>query len=186
MACLPSITGDILNDCTTSPVGGIEQRAWIGNRTAFTFTSTDNKITNIVADQGALLYTLDCQKKGLDAGHDIVVSDKLSDKFTHFVSYPQFETTAAALLNVTTAQDLFIIVERKQKNSGGDGTFFAYGIGTGLHKSADTRRLQTDAGIRNLEYTSRAGEEEIYPEWVVLKTDYATTAALLVALVTPA
>lgn len=187
MACTDSIVKNIISNCTTQPNGFLEVKAWIFSRpdyaTAITFDSTTpSKVTNIAAVATKKAYVLTGVKKMLNAGHDIVVADDRADKYTHFFSFQQFEFSAADINNIDNLKDVFVIVERKDKASGGDGTFVGYGLKNGLFKSADTRRTNDINGARNLELTSVAGAEENYSEYTIIKTDYATTLAMLVAL----
>jgi hypothetical protein len=190
MSCLNSISADITSNCTNQPNGFLEVKAWIFSRpdyaNAITFDGTNpNKITNIAAVATKEAYVLTGVKKMLNAGHDIVVADDRADKYTHYFNFQQFQVAAAAIHNIDNLKDVFVVVERKDKASGGDGTFVAYGVKNGLWKSTDTRRSNDINGARNLELTSLAGAEENYSEYTVLNTNYADTLAMLVALETP-
>lgn len=190
MACTDSIAKNIISNCTNQPNGFLEVKAWIFSRptyaNAITFDATHpNKITAIAAVSGANCYTLTGVKKMLNAGHDIVVADDRADKYTHYFNFQQFEISAEDIHNLDNLKDVFVVVERKDKATGGDGTFVAYGVKNGLWKSTDTRRANDINGARNLELTSLAGAEENYSEYTVLSTDYAVTLAMLEGLQTP-
>ena len=189
MACITGISKNITSDCSTQKNGSLEVKAWVFNRAeyanAFTFDDTNpNKITNIASVSTKKAYVLTGVKKLLNAGHDFVAADDRPDKYTHFFSFHQFELAAEDIKNVDQLNDVFVVVERKDKVSGGDGTFVAYGVKNGLWKSADTRRANDVNGARSIEMTSLGGQEEPYSEYTVLKTDYATTLAMLVGLET--
>ena len=184
--CADGILKAITSDCTTAKSGGLEVVAYVLNRTKFTLTyslTVANKITDITAIGLAKAYRYTGIKKNLDAGHDVVVSENRPNKYTHLVSLEQFETLADDILNADSIQDIIIVVEAKDKTTTGDGIFFAYGAQKGLFPSTDTKRFNTDNGVRKLEFTSLAGQEENHSGFVVLDTDYATTKALLESLV---
>ena len=189
MACVTGISKDITSDCSTQKGGSLEVKAWVFNRAdyanAFTFDNTNgNKITNIASVLAKKAYVLTGVKKLLNAGHDLVAADDRPDKYTHFFSFHQFELAAEDIKNVDQLNDIFVVVERKDKMNGGDGTFVAYGCKNGLWKSADTRRANDINGARSIEMASLGGQEEEYSEFTVLKTDYATTLSMLVGLET--
>jgi hypothetical protein len=189
MSCTLNIAKNIISDCTTQKNGFLEVKAWIFSRAdyanAITYDNTiTSKITNIASVTTKKAFTLTGVKKLLNAGHDIVVADDRADKFTHFFSFQQFEIAAADVFNLDNLKDVFVVVERKDKGAGGDGTFVAYGVKNGLFKSTDTRRSNDINGARSLELTSLAGAEENNSEYTVLKTNYADTLAMLVALET--
>ena len=189
MGCTGGIAKAIVSDCTTSTIGGLEVTAWIFNRKnlEITYSSTteeENLITglaNVATYQG---YKLTGVKKLLNAGHDVVVADDRPNKYTHYFNFQGFEFDQASLKNIDDLDDLVVVVERKDKNATGDGVFNAYGCKYGLFKSSDTERSNDINGARNIELTSLAGQEEAVSKYVLLDTDYATTAALLETLVT--
>jgi hypothetical protein len=179
MACTDGITANIASTCANNISGGLEVKAWIWNRTGVTLTFSGNSITNIT-DSGAIqAYTITGVKKLLDAGHDIVVADNRPNKWIHHFMFEQFERTIAARLNVSQLNDVVVCVEAKDKGTGGDGTFFVYGAKHGLYLTGDTQRFNTANGARVIELATQANEEEDYPEYILLKTDYATTLAAL-------
>lgn len=189
MACTDSIVKDIISNCTNQPNGFLEVKAWIFSREAFanaiTYDSTHpNKITSIASVTGEQCYTLTGVKKMLNAGHDVVTADDRADKYTHYFNFHQFEIAAEDIHNIDNLKDVFVVVQRKDKGTDGDGTFVAYGVQNGLWKSTDTRRSNDVNGARNLELTSLGGSEENYSEYTVLSTDYDGTLSMLEGLET--
>lgn len=187
MACTSGITKAITSNCTTAKSGSLEVAAYVFNRAdiSITYDSTlGNKITDLANASAKQGYKLLGVKKLLNAGHDAVVADDRPDKYTHYFNFQQFELDADDILNVDDLNDVIVIVEGKDKSADGDGVFFAYGAKNGLWKSSDTQRANDINGARNIELTSLAGQEEQYSRFVVLKTDYETTLALLNTLVT--
>lgn len=183
MTCISGIAKDIISNCTTSGAGGLEVKAWIFNRNevAVTYDSTkENMITNLVMASKKKCYTISAVKKLLNAGHDIVVADDRPNKYTHYFNCQQFEVLTEDILNVDNLDDVFVVVESKDKTTSGEGIFLAYGVKNGLWKSTDTQRANDLNGARNIELTSLGGQEEKFSRFVVFSTDYATTLALLV------
>ena len=185
MSCTQGIAATITSNCTTQMGGGLEVTAWAWNRTEMTLTydgTTLNKITNIAAVGAAKIYKILGVKNLFDCGHDRVIADNRADTFKHVVSLEFFEKNAANIFAQDAISDVVICVELKDNGTGGDGTFFVYGCGHGLYPASDTRRYKTSQGSRIVSLESLAGQEEKYSSYVLLKTDYATTLALLEGL----
>ena len=185
--CFDGISKAIISNCTTQGSGGLEVVAWVFNRKELTITydtTTKNLITslaNVSLKQG---YKLTGIKKMLNAGSDLVVADDKADSWTHYFNFKQFEFSAADIVNVDNINDVIVFVENKDKSTTGDGVFMGFGCKFGLYKSTDTHRTNDDKGARNIELTSLADQEEPFSRYVFLKTDYATSKALLETLVT--
>jgi hypothetical protein len=182
MSCTSGIAAVITSNCTTQMRGGLEVTAWAWNRVDMTLTydgSTLNKITNIAAVGAAKIYKVLGVKNLFDGGHDRVIADNRADTFKHIVSLEFFEKLAANVFAQDAISDLVICVELKDKGTGGDGTFFVYGAGSGLYPASDTRRYKTNAGSRVVSLETLAGQEEKYSSFVLMVTNYATTLALL-------
>lgn len=187
MACTSGIVKDIVSNCTTAINGSLEVLAWIWNRNDITITYDNtypNMITNLAKAGADTAFTVEGVKKLLNAGHDIVTAENRPDKWTQHFYFEQFERLAADILNVTQLQDVVVVVEAKDKGTGGDGTFFCYGAKHGLYLVGDTMRHNENNGARVIELATQAGEEEPYPVYIVKKTDYATTLSLLNGLLT--
>jgi hypothetical protein len=185
MGCTDGIVKTITSNCTTAPNGGLEITMYIFNRLNATITydgTSGCKITGIVRVSTALAYKVLGVKKSFDAGHDIVVSENRPNKWMHTVSFEMFERLAADTINGDNLNDVFVIVEVKDKTGTGEGVFIGYGIAHGLYLSADTRRANTDNGARKIELKSMAGQEENYSEYTYFHTNYATSKADLEAL----
>lgn len=185
MACINGIAKNITSNCTTQPVGGLEVVAYLGNRADFNFTydPTDpNKVTGIAAVGTAVIYKFSGVKKNLNAGHDRVISDDLSDTFKHFLSLKGFEFDTDSVANMDGMNDIFAVVEYKQKSTSGDGIFVGYGLKSGLYITTDSRRANENNSVRSLELATKDQEGEPYSQYNILHTDYATTKADLEAL----
>lgn len=187
--CTGGIAKAITSNCTTSKIGGLEVVAWAFNRkdleiTYSTTSDKENQITalaNASTKQGRKLTGV---KKLFNAGHDLVSADDRPNKYSHHFMMQVFEGLTEDIRNADDLDDLVIVVEKKDKEADGDGTFLAYGCKYGLYKVTDAQRANDINGARNIELASLPGQEEPYAAYVVLDTDYATTAALLETLVT--
>lgn len=179
--CAKGILASIVSTCDTVGNGGNEVKAWIMNRSdaTVTYDTTDlNKITTLAGTA----YSLTGVLKSIDSGFDRNVNAGLPDRFSHFASFSNYSFDAANGINLDNLQDLIFIVESRDKDDDGDGTFRAYGVKYGLDVLSDTHRANTDKGVRSLELGSRDGDDEPYSYYVVDAGTYATTLTMLDAL----
>lgn len=187
MSCTTGIAKNITSDCTTQGVGGLEVTAYLFNRDEMTITYDEtypNKVTSIAAVGAAVVYKYTGVKKNINAGHDRNIVDDLSDTFKHFLSFKGFEFDSESVYKMDGLNDICAIVEYKQKSDDGDGVFVGYGLKSGLYVTADMRRANENNAIRSFELATRDQEGEPFSQYNVLDTDYATTKALLEALLT--
>lgn len=185
MSCLQGITKNIVSDCSTKPIGGLEVKAWIGNRLEITPTydiTHPSKVTDLAVDVTKKLYSITGVKKLLNCGFDRVVAEDRPDTFTHFFNFQGFEFKAENVENMDNMNDVVVIVEMKEKPTDADGTFRIFGLKYGLYPSTDTMRANDIDGARNIELTSLEGQSEPYSNYTLLATNYATTLALLESL----
>jgi hypothetical protein len=186
MGCADKLSKSIISDCTTQKSGNLEVVAYLFNRldAVLTYDVTNpSLITSIANAATKTAYKVTGVRKMLNAGHDIVKADDRPDKYAHYFAFQQFELLAEDIENVDAMEDIFVVVERKDKSTTGEGVFGVYGPEFGLEKSTDTRRANDINGARNLELLSIAGNEEKYSNYTLLATDYATTKTLLETLV---
>lgn len=183
-ACTGAIGAAILNDCASKPIGGLEQVAYLFNRVDITATldgSNPNLVTNLDVAVGKQGYKLTGYRKNMDAGADGVISETLPKTWNQFFSFHSWSVLAAEAKNIDAMDDIVVIYESKNKGAGSAGAFHMLGYDTGLFVSSDAKRANTDEGIRALELTAVGSPVS---EHIVLKTDYATTYALLESLMT--
>jgi hypothetical protein len=188
MGCLDGIQKDIASTCENQPVAGTEVKAWVANRLEVSITydvTNPSKITDITPTSGNQLYTLTGVKKLLNPGSSLVVAEDRADRYQHKFNFQGFEFLAADVENIDALADLIVIVEMKNKGTGGDGTFRAFGPENGLYKTSLEWTANDIDGAIPVEMASQEGENEQYPWYTVLDTDYATTKAMLVAGETP-
>ena len=188
--CLFDLAADVIKDCDNQPVKGLEKVAYVYNRTKVTITydvTDTKKITAIVPTSGNQGYKIEGFNLDMNAGHSIVVSDNLPDKYLQTFNFAAWLLDYAQTQNLDNLQDLLVVVESKNKNvdGSGDGTFKAYGVQTGLYKSADDHTANDNSGARLITVTNRAEQESTVSSHIVLDTDYATTETMLIASLTP-
>ena len=179
MACTTSLTADLINDCTKRPVKGLKAKAWLFNSGSATITKTANKITNLVKSGAGTSFTLEGIKDFMNAGFSAAVTENMPTAFIHNFSFESWAATAAEKANLDKADNIFVVVEKNGSQT--EGCFLAYGINTGLWKTAQAKMANDNNGITKVEFATRAGEEDEYSEYVLWLTDYATTKALLTA-----
>jgi hypothetical protein len=190
MSCIQKLAAEILKSCDEQPVKGLEITAWAYNRTeiAITYDITDTKMITLIApESGAQGYKIEGMDLDMNAGHSIVPSDTLPDKYLQTFNFAAWLLDYAQTINIDDMRDIVVVVESKNKNIGGsgDGTFKAYGVETGLYKSADDHTANDNSGSRLVTLTNKAEQESTVSAHVVFDTDYATTKAMLVATETP-
>jgi hypothetical protein len=190
MSCTQGISAAINNDCDYTPKAGTEVILTAFNRGDIATTTVDgsnrNLITAITLESGKQAYTITGFKKSSNSGHDIVVGENLPDLYKQYISIQPWGIDSATVNELDNLSDLVIIVENKNKGVDGDGAFEIYGLETGLYKSSDTRRVNDNNGIQTIEMTTQDGEDSTVSRHVFFDTDYATTAAAVTALLTPA
>jgi len=187
--CAASIAAAIISDCTTQKTGGAEELGWVGRRDDLivTYDATNPAlVTGLTTKAGTHLWTIKGVKRNLNFGSDIVVSADRADRWTHHVSFPQFEMDAASIANLDAAKDLVFIFEAKDKSTTGNGEFILLGLKGGLHKSADSFRINDANGARTLEFTNLEGETEVASRYIAHigtpTPSYALTLEAIVAL----
>lgn len=181
--CTLGITGDIINDCDYSPVGGVEQNIVLFNRadiSAVTYNGTNKHVVeDIVLKVGKKGYTLTGFKKSNNGGHELVVSENIPDRFKQSLSLVAWGIDSATIKALDNLDDLVAIVEMKNKGIAGDGAYQILGLETGLHKMTDARKYNDNLGTRAIELGTQDGEGATVSYHNFFKTDYATTKALV-------
>ena len=184
-ACGGVLGADILNDCAAKPTGGMEQVVYMFNRSELTATvdgSNANLVTALAVASTKKGYKLTGFRKNMNAGADIIVSDTSPKKWNQFFSFYNWNVEAAAVKNIDDLDDVVVVYESKSKGANTNGAFHMLGYPGGLFVSADTKRVNDNDGNRSIELTSLAGSENLVSEHIVLSTNYATTLAMLEAL----
>lgn len=191
MSCEGGISKEVVSDCTTQKVAGLEVKIWSGNRKDIASVTADptnpSKITAIQMATGKRLWSITGVKKLIDVGTDLNVVEDRDNQYTHYLGMQFFESTAGDVENMSAMEDLFFIVEMKSKNEAdsADGTFRMYGKNNGMYKTSLTQRANDLDSAAAVEFGSEDGAFEPYPWWTVHTTDYATTLAMIVGQETP-
>ena len=190
MSCIQGISKNIVSDCSTKPIGGLEVEAYIANRLEMNpvYDNTNpSKVTGITMDSTKKAFKITGVKKLLNCGFDRVVAEDRPDTFTHYFNFQGFEFKVANVENLDNLNDVVVIVEMKEKPTDADGTFRIFGLKYGLYPSTDTMRANDIDGARNIELTSLEGQSEPYSNYTLLVTGgYAPTKSLLEGLLVPA
>lgn len=177
--CNFGIAADILKDCSAPPTAGVEMVAYAINRRDIAGVTYDQSnprlVTAISLASGAKAYKIENFKKEIDAGFDLVTSDTNIDKFNQYVKFEAWGIDSDTVKALDELSDLVIIVERKNKGADGNGAFQILGLLTGLYKSSDTMRANSESGKRIIELTNQAEEESTVSYHVFFDTNYATT-----------
>jgi len=188
MSCINKIVKEIVNNCSTTPVSGLETTIYLFNRTDIEQIDYDVVNTSLITgidlastSPATTGYKLIGTKKALNAGFERVIAEDMPDMFKHKLVFSGFEFDSASIENFDQLGDLVAIVERKDKNNV-DGTFVAYGINTGLFISTDTYMANDNNGVRKIEMDTMDGQLEKHSQNNVVIGDYKATKDFLEAL----
>lgn len=185
MSCIQGISEDLINDCDANPVAGLEQIAYVIDRSALTATkdgTNKNLVTALAQAVGAQAYKIQGYNKSNNAGSDLVVADAQPNRYTQYFSMIIWQVDSDTVQALNDIDDVVVIVENKNKGKDGDGAFEMYGYDTGLYKSSFTKRSNDNGGGYSIEMTSREGEAPTRSHYVVFDTDYDTTKTMIEAL----
>lgn len=183
--CTGVLAGDIINDCTKKPIGGLESLIYLFNRADISGTispTNRNLLTDLVVAATKKGYKYEGFKKTANAGFDLVVSDNLPDAYTQTLSLTVWGIDSATVKALNDLNDVVVVVENKNKGNAGDGAFEVYGFETGLHKTSFTKRSNDNGGTFTLELASQAGEESSVSHHIYYETSYSVSKAALDAL----
>lgn len=189
-SCVLGITAAITNDCTKPPVRGLKTNIWIGNIGDFTYTedaSNSNLVDAIANASTKQFYKITSYRQDVDAGFDVVVSENLPEKYSHYFKIEPWDENADQIKNLDNMNGIVVIIEREggESKDSGDGAFQILGLEHGLYKSSATGRANDNDGAPVYEFTSREGQQEKHSKVIFYDTDYATTLAACVTLETP-
>lgn len=187
--CPNALTKGIISDCTTQPVGGIEQRLWIFKRNDHNVvykSGTSNVIESItnLATKKSYKGTGVQGKTILRCASSLTVAENRANSWVHKFLCDYFEFDSASIAALNGMEDVFIVGERIDKPSNGDGTFFALGVKNGLYYTSGERSFHENNGVLALELN---GANEPFEEYTVMavpgdgQSVYAATLAMLTA-----
>lgn len=181
-------------DCDAPIVPGVNQRLLLGNSDDIESVSFNVTNTTIIEDI-TMKSTKQCfafqgVRQSLRPQYELSTGT-VSVGYIHTVNFLIFEITQAQKDNIEAMAlgKLFAVVENKNSVGNGNSVFEVYGLNVGLEASTAIRIAadQESGGAFSLTLVTpdAEGKEPKMPQswWV---TDYATTAALVEALLTPA
>ena len=184
--CDGILTGDILNDCANSVIGGIEVDVLIFNksdikRTSTTFDSTNPLlITNLESNAGKSAYKLEGVKQVNFLKSELVKkelgNDKYKQSFTFVVLNPTVENRKK-LFEMNNGY-YTVMVELKWKGATGTESFLIGGYDSGMQIQTSVQATNENDGTISVEMSSVEGYEEPKPLLTFLDTDYATSKLL--------
>lgn len=183
--CLAGVAADVLKDCTSLPVRGLEKVAYLFNRDELTptYDATNKRlVTALAVSTGNQGYKIEGFNLDMNAGHSLVTSETMPDKYAQTFNFAAWLLDAEAVNNLDQLEDVVVVVESKNQHNDGDGAFKIYGLETGLYKSADDHLANDNDGTRLVTLANRDGEASSASAHVFFDTDYATTKAALEAL----
>lgn len=183
--CTGYLTNDILFECGTAPIGGIEQNVLIVNKSDIVPTSiqyqTGNKlvVTGLELVEGASVCKLQGIKQANGKAWELVKKENAPDKFKHTFSgvifNPSAENKQSAAILAEGAKYV-IVVEQMWKGEESKDAFEILGLSSGLELSTMTNNSKENDNMIMFELTSVDGFEEPTPPRTLLKsTGYAAT-----------
>jgi len=180
--CEIGIGADLINDCSAAPISGTEEVLYVFNKEEVTATfslTSKTTITDLAVLVGKKGYKLQGYKKSTNPKSTLVVSDTLPDSFTQDIDFAVWGKDATTVEQLIKLGDVMVVAETKDKGLNGASAFKAYGVDSGLFKSALTQDTNADNGIFKLTLSAM---EQRAPYYTVYDTSYAVTKAMLEAL----
>ena len=180
-------------DCDSPVVPGVNQRLILGNLDdveSVTYNGTNPSIIEaITMKSNKAGFPFQGIRQSLTPSYELVPGT-VSVGYNHIVNFLGFEINQAAKDNFEKMAfgKLFAIVENRNAPGNGDSIFEVYGMGVGLEANSMTRAAsdQENGGAFaiTLQTPEAEGKEPKMPQsW--FKTDYATTLALVDAILVP-
>jgi len=181
-------------DCESPIVPGVNQRLLLGNLDdikAVTYNvANPSLIEGITMKTGKAMFAFQGIRQSLTPSYEFVAGT-VSVGYNHMVNFLAFDINQAAKDNYEKMglTKLFAIVENKNSVGNGNSIFEVYGGNVGLEAATITRNpSDTESGgafTIGLATPEAEGKEPKMPQ-SFFKTDYATTLALVDALLVPA
>ena len=182
MNCQTGVIQNLINDCATAPIAGLEEVIYVFNHSELTATKSLT-VKTLVTDLAILAtkkgYKLQGFKKSNNAKNELVVSDTLPDSFKQTIDFTVWGKDSATVSQLVALNDLIFVVENKDKGVLGASAFNIYGLDSAMFKASMTQDAGADAGVFKL---SMVAEGQTVPFYNFFDTDYATTKATLESL----
>jgi len=190
MAQCGGISADILIDCDNPPVGGTSDVLYLFNLDGATFTyDTTGILPHKIVDgislaSGQTLFKVEGRNNSITAGVELV-KGQYFDSYQHNVGFAAFDITPetkAQIEKMVQSGNLVAIVGNNNRSATGNTAFEIYGITNGLEVLTSVRNVIENDGIYVLQLGSGELAKEPHLQFSVFDTDYATTLAMLEAL----
>lgn len=182
--CTGNLTADILFDCSTAPVGGIEQNVILIAKEDIDIinTATDVKnrilITNFQLKTGKTGYLLNGVKQSNGKAWELVKKENAPDKFKHSFSGVIFNASAdnkQQADNLAKGAKYVVVVEQVWKGNDSKDAFEILGMTSGLELMSMNNNSKENDNMIIFELASSDGFEEPTMPRTLLNGDYSAT-----------
>lgn len=190
MAQCGGISADILIDCDNPPIAGTKDTLYLFNLDGVDFTYNTTGITpqkivdGITLPSGQTLFKIEGRNNSITASAELVKGTYF-DSYQHNVGFAAFDITPetkAQIEKMVQSGNLCAIVENANRSATGNTAFEIYGITNGLEVLTGVRNVLENDGIYVLQLGSSELVKEPHLPFSVFDTDYATTLAMIEAL----
>lgn len=191
MAACDGITIGSTFDCADPVTPGVDTRLLLGNKKDISATTyTDTIITDITMKTTKAMFAFEGIRQSLNPQYQFI-PQTVSVGYDHQVDFIVFDISQLQKDNIEAMglNKLTAVIENKNTAGNGDNFFEVYGLDVGMEVLTAGRipmDLETQGAFSlSLKTSDNEGKEPKMPQtWFV--TDYATTLALVTALLTPA
>ena len=194
MAACTGITEGAIFDCDNPIKPGVQNRLLIGNLddiAVITFDAVDTYIIiDITMKSTKAMFAFDGVRNSNNPQYEFV-PQTISLAYDHICNFSVFDFSSSQKKNLEqmAAVKQFAIVENRNAVGNGDSIFEVYGSGVGLDMISNVRiPADNESGgafVVQLKTGDEGGRETELPA-TFFETDFATTEALVEALLTPA
>ncbi len=188
-----SLTQDVTQDCDNPMIAGAKDRLLIGNFEEILSVTRDGANHLIVEDitlvaGGAQMFQYDGKNNSNEPSFALVKKD-FAEVYEHSVKFKVFLNDGATKKELEAMANgrVFAITENNHLGPAGNSAFEILGLETGLVLTVHTRTVADDAtqGAHDLELKSSEKSPEPHLPAAFFLTDFATTKALVDALLLP-
>lgn len=190
--CNGKISRNFVRECSYAPKSGLGNIGYLINtedidKSATQLSAGKMKITELVLKEGSKLYSIEAVNKFPQATSEVVKGDYVNG-WKHGFNVPILyygEDEREELQNMLNSGRITVITKHKDSGKAGELTYQVLGYESGLAVQAIKWSSAENSGVVQLELATEEGEEESTDRKILLKTDLATTEALLTANLAP-